>query len=415
MDDLIGLTSIALVCCITIILALKWPRVSNIIYVALTVRVLFILIGHYIVPLPDSTKDAAGLEELAWSYSQNGFFYALNQFPGINSFFYSWSIGVLYSIFGRSILLAQSISLLFGVSSIFLAWFIAEKIWDNRTAIKVGWTLALFPSLILYSILPLREVYQSFFLLVAFVGIFYWTKIGNYKYFFLAIFGFIGASFFHGALLLGGIIFLMIVILVNIKKFFFSIINLRLNLQAFIIVMFVIIILQFYILNKIYIPKIGYFKDLNLGFVFSELSARMIGDASYGQWAEINSLKELIYKSPLRTIYLLFSPFPWNVTKTTHIIGMLDGFFYMIIFYLIFCNLKFIWNDTFLRITLIILIFYLFLFGLGVSNFGSGLRHRSKFIIEMILLAGPLIPGIVFSRKNAYKKKLNKKILRKVK
>jgi len=413
MDDLVGLTSIALVCCVIIILGLKWPKVSKIIYVALAVRVLFILIGHYIIPLPDSTKDAAGLEELAWSYAQNGFFYALNQFTGINSFFYSWSIGVLYSIFGRSILLAQSVSLFFGVSSIFLACFIAEKIWDNYTAIKVGWVLALFPSLILYSILPLREVYQSFFLLVAFIGIFYWTKIGGYKYFFLAIFGFIGASFFHGALFLGGIIFLMIVVLMNIKKIFFSIINLRLNLQAFIIVTFVIIILQFYILNKIYIPKIGYFKDLNLGFVFSELSARMIGDASYGEWAQINSLKELIYKSPLRVIYFLFSPFPWHVTKPTHLIGMLDGFLYMIIFYLIFYNLKIIWKDTFLRITLIILIFYLILFGLGVGNFGSGLRHRSKFIIEMILLAGPLIPNILFSKKNAYKKKLNNKNFKK--
>ena len=101
MDDLIGLTSIALVSSIIIIIGLRWPAVSKIIYVALIVRIFFILIGHYVTPLPDSTKDAAGLEELAWSYGQNGFFYAINQFPGINSFFYSWFIGVFYSLFGR--------------------------------------------------------------------------------------------------------------------------------------------------------------------------------------------------------------------------------------------------------------------------------------------------------------------------
>ena len=67
------------------------------------------------VPLPDSTKDAAGLEQLAWSYGQNGFYNAISLFPGINSFFYSWSIGVLYSLFGRSILLAQSIGLFLGL------------------------------------------------------------------------------------------------------------------------------------------------------------------------------------------------------------------------------------------------------------------------------------------------------------
>ena len=98
---------IALVSLIIIILGLKWPVVSRIIYVALFVRIFYLNWSLY-HPLPDSTKDAAGLEQLAWSYGQNGFDNAISLFPGINSFFYSWSIGVLYSLFGRSILLAQS-------------------------------------------------------------------------------------------------------------------------------------------------------------------------------------------------------------------------------------------------------------------------------------------------------------------
>ena len=48
MEDLIGFTFIALVSLIIIILGLKWPVISRIIYVALFVRILFILIGHYI-------------------------------------------------------------------------------------------------------------------------------------------------------------------------------------------------------------------------------------------------------------------------------------------------------------------------------------------------------------------------------
>ena len=121
----------------------------------------------------------------------------------------------------------------------------------------------------------------------------------------------------------------------------YSIIYSRLNIKAFLITILAVIILQFFFLNKIYIPKIGYFKDLNLGFVLSELSARMIGDASYGEWANINSLSELIFKVPIRVLYFLFfSPFPWHVTKPAHIIGMMDGLLYLMIFYLIFRNLK---------------------------------------------------------------------------
>ena len=43
-----------------------------------------------------------------------------------------------------------------------------------------------------------------------------------------------------------------------------------------------------------------------------------------------------------------------------------------------------------LRIILIIYCPILFIFGVGVGNFGSGIRHRTKFVIGLILLAAPL-------------------------
>ena len=145
MSDLLGLISILLVSLAVIYIALKNPEVSKIILFALILRVLVILIGHYVAILPDSTKDALGFEDLAWSYGKDGFLNALSKFPGMNSYFYSWGIGMLYSLFGRSILMAQSISLLFGVGTVFLGWLLAKKIWGDLTANKVGWVLALFP------------------------------------------------------------------------------------------------------------------------------------------------------------------------------------------------------------------------------------------------------------------------------
>ncbi len=415
MVDLIGFSSIGIVSLLSVFLGLRYPDISRIVYIALVVRVSFILIGHYIVPLPDSTKDAAGLEDLAWQYGQDGFFNALSLFPGLNSFFYSWIIGLLYSLFGRSILMSQSFSLLFAVGSIFLAWFIAKKIWDERIAIKVTWIVALFPSIILYSILPLREVYCSFFLLVALVGIFYWVRYGGIKYVTLAIFGFIAAAFFHGPLIFGGVIFLFIVLSSSIKNLLKSLMNLRLNFQSFILVTFVVIFLYSIFSNQIYIPKLGYFEEFNLGYLFSESRARMIGNASYSEILSISYSSgtiDIIYKIALRVLYFLFSPFPWDVEKSTHLIGMLDGFLYMFLVYLILSNIKIIWKDPFLRIILIILTFYFIMFAVGVSNFGAGLRHRTKFVIMMVLLVSPFIPSLVFSNKNKLKKNIKFKKLK---
>ena len=87
-----------------------------------------------------------------------------------------------------------------------------------------------------------------------------------------------------------------------------------------------------------------------------------------------------------------------------NIFGFFDGLLYMALVYLIFKNRKVIWKDPALRIILIILVSYVFIFGIGTSNFGAGLRHRTKFVIELIILAAPLIPTFIFSNKVKFRK-----------
>ena len=84
-------------------------------------------------------------------------------FSGPSNQFISWLIFIPYSLFGRSIIMAQSISLFFGICNVYLGWTIAKKIWNEQAAIKVAWVLALFPSLILYSVI-MKEIYICFFL-----------------------------------------------------------------------------------------------------------------------------------------------------------------------------------------------------------------------------------------------------------
>ena len=321
MNDLVGFISISLVSLIVIYQGLKFPSVSKILLVALIVRIIFILIGHYFITLPDSTKDAVGFENLAWSWAQNGFLNAFNNFPGYNSFFYPWIISLLYSVFGRSILMAQSLSLLFGVGSVYLGWLLAKKLWNNSIAIKVGWLLALFPSLILYSVLPLREVYGGFFLLLATFGVVNWVKDGGNKSIILAISSFIGASFFHGALLIGGIFFCLIIGLASFKKSYKLILNKRISPSAILLIIIFIIFLILLLSNKIYIPYITTFEESpNLDWLIEAISRRMRGDASYPEWTRINSGIEIFYKGLARIAYLLFSPLPWDVKKLGHLI-----------------------------------------------------------------------------------------------
>ena len=79
--------------------------------------------------------------------------------------------------------------------------------------------------------------------------------------------------------------------------------------------------------------------------------------------------------------------------------GVLDGFLHILLVYYIFRNRKVIWADPALKIIISILIVYLFVYGIAVGNFGTGLRHRAKFIVMFILLAAPLLPKLSFSKK----------------
>ena len=404
MYNLVDLISIYLLISITLLIALQWPAVSKIILTALAIRFLFLFINNHIFHLPDSDMDAKNYEQLAWENSQGGFLNNFNNYQGPGAYFISFMIAIPYSLVGRSVLLAQSLSILFGIGSVFLGWLLAKKIWDNSIAIKVGWSIALFPSLVSYSVLTMREVYISFFLLLAMYGIVNWFKFSNFKSLYIVFIGFIGATFFHGASIAGLFIFIFIITLDSFKKTFRLLKNNRINPQILMIIIFSSFIFGLYLTNKIKLPYLQTFsQSINPSFLAETINLKVKGDGAYPEWTKIDSSIELVYKIPIRAVYFIFSPFPWDVKKPNHIIGLLDSFCYMALFYLIFRNRKAIWKDPALRIILIILLAYIIVYGVGVGNFGSGIRHRSKFVIGFILLAAPLIPKISFSNKKKTK------------
>ena len=356
MADLIGFTSITLVSLTAFFIALKFQEISKIIFVGLFLRILFIILGHYVFALPDSTADARTFEGLAWGIANDGFFNLSSHYRGPHPQFISWVIAIPYSMFGRSILMAQSLSLLFGIACIFFGWKLANKIWDKHTAKKVAWAIALFPSLILYSVLVMREVYICFFIIVALHGISDWFKTESLKSILLAMIGFVGGIFFHGSISIGAMVFLTIIGFITFIKIYSSLQRFHVNHKALIIFLLILFTFQLYLTNKIQLSYLGNFKSSsNIDRIISKADNATRGNASWPEWLIIKSKSEVYYKAPLRSLYFVFAPFPWDVKEPKHIIGMFDSFLYMYLAYLIFCNLKIILKDPILRTILLIL------------------------------------------------------------
>ena len=400
MADFSGLTFILSIILLTSYLGIRFPSISKILFVALFIRIFFLLLGNYVVDLPDSTADSVSFETAAWRLGQQGFFNVINQFTGPGARFITWVIAIPYSLFGHSILLAKSISLFFGMGSVFMGWFVAKKIWNETIAIKVGWTIALFPSLILYSVIVMREAYMVFFLLIGLYGSVVWVKNQSFKSIIIAMIGFTAATFFHGGMFVGGLLFLVIVALSTLKRFFKSLTNYRINLKILIFLSLLVISFSFYVSNKINIPYLGTFENsTDLQNLLRKTDVATRGDASWPEWTKISNPIEILYKGPVRSVYMIFSPFPWDVKKIKHLIGMFDAFIYIYLTILILKNIKVIWKDPILRIFFLILLSYIFVHGIGVGNFGTGIRHRSKFVVIFILLAAPLLKKFIFFKK----------------
>lgn len=400
MADLLGFTTISLISLLTYILSIRYSEISKILFWALIVRIIVLLIGHYITPLPDSTADAESFEGYAWDLAENGFSNLLSNFLGPNPYFISWFIGIFYSLFGRSMLMAQSFTLMFGMGSLFLGWLLAKKLWNNRVANTVGWTIAFFPSLILYSVLIMREAYICFFILLALYGVVSWVKTDKFFYIILAVVGFISATFFHGAMIIGMIVFAIIFGIICLLRLLNSLKKYRINLKIFTFLLLFLTVSANYMSNKIYVPYLGTFeKGTNIDVLLQKTSQSTAGEASWPKWTIAKTPIELLYKAPIRSLYVVFAPFPWDVKKTKHLIGMFDAFLYVYLTFLILTNIKVIWRDPALRYILIILISYIFVFGIGVGNFGTGIRHRSKFVIMFILLAAPMLKRLIFFKK----------------
>ena len=121
----------------------------------------------------------------------------------------------------------------------------------------------------------------------------------------------------------------------------------------------------------------------------------VVTDADY--FIGINGLPaslDLIVNSPIRMLFFLASPVPWMWRKIADMLA----FFGSALFYIIaFVNaLKVIKNREVINkddgmwayffVLFVMILFATFMFGWGVSNSGTALRHREKFTFIFIIL-----------------------------
>ena len=390
-------------------MTIRWPLLKNIIWIGALLRILAALIHFFIFQLPDGKIDAVKFENYTWSFSQMPFNdYILSFKTNTLALTFTWVLSLIYRLFGRSPLLLQCISIFIGVLCILLVYKLSFLLSNNeKKAKQSAWILAVFPTVILYNSLILREVFVMFFLLLAFIYFAKWYISKNVNYGILTLVCFIPLYYLHSALILGGVTFFAIFFIESIGFF-----KVRYRQNKFSIIHSIILsvtplvtLYLFTILPGIKIPYLGKFDDI---FTFSRIlfqtKVTSLGGSVYPDWLSPKSPLDFFLLIIPRLGYLLFSPFIWDLRAINHLLGFVDGLLYLFVFYWIAKGILFEKHKQIITRILIILIPLLVVYSWGVGNFGTALRHRVKFIPVFIAISTIYVPKITLTKKSAVPK-----------
>lgn len=359
----------------------KYPSaIRNCFLIGLLLRVGLLIVDYYkILPVTHSGMDSEAFDAVA---SDNINALVISNARGNYTLF----LTSLYQLLGHCRLVAQYINVLFGMGVLICIYSCLDSIKVNRkTTIRTMWIAALFPHLIIFSGILLREAWCEFFIILSLVFFLRWFKTGKMYFALVSTLPVLAATWMHSGCIgvLAG--YAMAYALYDAKRNQFSFSGRAIG--GGIIVLLLIGFVTAY--SNLFLAKFGDFNPLDEGDMIEKINYSS-GQSAYLTWLNANSLVLSYLFSPLKMFYFLFSPIPldWRGVGDVIAFGM-DGVGY---FYFVYAIVRFLRSRvessakplTKMLFTAVLL--HTFIFALGTYNSGTAIRHRAK-ILPVLLIA----------------------------
>lgn len=319
---------------------------------------------------------------------------------------YSLMLTGIYKMFGEQRIIAQYINILLGISSIIILYKILDVIKiEKRVKILIITVASLLPNFAIMNSILLRESIIIFLLATSlYLFLVWWEKNKKFDLIVSILLILFAMTFHSGAMtpLVGYIVCIIFYDKKN-KKFKFTKKSI-----------FMLIICSFSIMaiTQLYGEQI--FGKFSRAENISDITEH-VEESSGGSGYEVgistgNAVLDMIINTPVRIIYFIASPLPWNWRG----IGDIIAFFFSALLY-IYCYFitintlkkKNVSNKNLIIIFLTLALSSAFVFAWGVSNAGTALRHRDKFVIQYLVM---LALGLHSLKNNKYIKTERRKI-----
>ena len=389
--EFVGIISFIILATTTLLISYKYPKIKVPLLVGFLTRGSLALVIVYLSFQGNNFLEDDGFQRLAEFWSSSGFPGVLEYFR-TGAFMYAWFMATLYIITdSTSSLMIQAINVLLGTLLILNVYLITKIVWSERPAIWAAWVCALFPTLSLYSAWRVREALLTYLFTLSIYHFLVWLKRSKAQSFIIGFSVMILASVLHTAFFAGIVLYAGFPIFYSAKAFLKK--RGGRLIGNTLIALIAIGGLGLVIWSGVAFGKI---QDLiqsgDLAIIAHKQESRALaGRTGYLPDLVIRSPTDFFWQVPLRLVYLILTPFPWMVSNTKDIIGLIDVGIYAGFILLIIKNSNRLKRSNVAGSVLIFCLGIACVFALGTSNYGTAMRHRSKVAPLLIVLSAGFI------------------------
>lgn len=390
--DRIGWATLLIGLCFVIAAGMNDKKVLPPLIVAFFLRVGWAVFEYYIVPMvwTQAVTDPDGYGVYAEFVAMGGPRVLFENFkPGAS--FSPWFTGLLYYLFAKSQLMSQGLGVFFGSLIVLFVYKTARIIWSPKIALLSAWVIALHPNMIRFAgSFASREVAVVFPLTVSIYLLVRWNREGKLLQLLLALAFQMVALFSHT----GIVALLFAEVVYFVYQSYRHLLTNRLRQGMAFAVVFALALGAIFIIHST-----GWGMDKFGGSLDSVSTDDIIkiqnnpgGRAGYLQGMKPKNAIDILWQAPIRTVYFLFSPLPWMIRSTKHLLGIIDSLIYIFFIASMWMSRRYILKSKPAQIVFIGFFSLALIFGIAVNNFGTAIRHRAKIapLAACLMVSTPL-------------------------
>ncbi|MFD2829922.1 hypothetical protein [Corticicoccus populi] len=361
----------------------NYTRFFLILFTSFLVRLLFLFIDVFnLYALPHTGDDTENFYKTGQLIGENLYLLQSEVYGGI----YSKFLGVIFNIYGDDRIFAQFLNIIFAMTAILLMIEIFKKLEiPVRVQMICVALMAFFPHSLIFSSILLRESLISLFVVLSLYFFISWFKGSKGIHAVVSVLFLVVAALFHSAVI-GAVIGYVYAFIFYDRTYHRFNVSLRSVIPFVLFTGFFIYILTFPEVIENWPLFNKFSQSLNQNDNLYEAFTSTRGEAAYLTNININNMFQLILFTPVKVIYFIGSPMPWSFRNLNDILSFfLDGVFYLSVLAVGVRHFPLIRKHPLLFIIMISIAAGWIVFGLGISNAGTAIRHRFKFFYMVVV------------------------------